>query len=259
MHAQPRGLALLFLCLSQGWPGHRAQSSGSHCTIIVGKCRSHPYIVGSMDDSEEAYNTLHVDQEDNCLARARFYWDLCSNKPTDDSIVVRFNPTGRNASYPDPGEVQLAKEQNETYIASYARRDYLPLAEEILQTAGLSPTNSRFILPASVPLSEADDLRPASRGKCWTRVLMCHLVPHFSGTGDDVDEAYEKDGVGENETACLGRARFYWELCGSDGFQQAETTYLPTGARSVFPSDEEVFPHRLAPGCDSNKHFHHWL
>jgi len=77
-------------------------------------------------------------------------------------------------------------------------------------------------------------------GKCWVQIPVCTLNPAYAGIGDEFQEAYSELGVGESEQACLSRAEYHWQLCGSNPFHQVIMTFLPSGASASFPDDAAV-------------------
>ena len=100
----------------------------------------------------------------------------------------------------------------------------------------------RFIVPKMTSWDELRSLRPPHMGKCWVHIPVCVLNPWYSGMGDEFIEAYAELGVGDNETACLSRAQYHWEICGSNPFHQVIMTFLPSHppATASFPDDETV-------------------
>ena len=63
---------------------------------------------------------------------------------------------------------------------------------------------------------------------------------HSANTGelDDTHDAYSRLNVGRDEAACLARARYYFEWCENGRDQRIASTYVPTGAISIFPPEE---------------------
>jgi hypothetical protein len=100
----------------------------------------------------------------------------------------------------------------------------------------------RFVVANPVSWNELRVLRPAHMGKCWVHIPICMANSVYSGIGDEFEDAYEQLGVGENKTACLSRAQYHWELCGSNPFQQVIMTFLPSEPPSStsFPDDLTV-------------------
>jgi hypothetical protein len=69
--------------------------------------------------------------------------------------------------------------------------------------------------------------------------------------------------VGESEQACLARAEYHWEICGSNPFHQVLMIFLPSGATASFPDEATVERHyrskhafyRLAKWVGTDKAF----
>ena len=219
------------------------------CFMSVKKCSRFPHLIGSHDDSEDAYQQLNVGRsEPACLSRAVHVWEMCGNSAVDPAVAT-FLPTGNSDIYPPSHEVIEATDRLEQLFTAY-NKAYKPHPITVQQSAGITPNTRRFIAPAGMSWPEARELLPAHRGLCRVDILTCHLVPWLSGRGDDLDDAYASLRVGESEAACLARARFFWQLCGADPFQQANATFEPSGARAAFPDDAHVRRSlaRRAPG-----------
>jgi hypothetical protein len=75
----------------------RSQSDSSSrqaCYKFEGPCNRYPEWGGSRDDSEWAYENRDVGKNrDNCLLRAKEYFEWCGNGPEDPVLVVHM-PTG---------------------------------------------------------------------------------------------------------------------------------------------------------------------
>ncbi len=129
-----------------------------------------------------------------------------------------------------------------------------------------SPQADRFVSQKIASWSELQSHCPFNMGKCWVHIPVCTLNPVYAGIGDEFHEAYSEFGVGESEQACLSRAEYHWELCGSNPFHQVIMTFLPSGATASFPDDATVERHyssrhafyRLAKwvGTDKVRHLH---
>jgi hypothetical protein len=102
------------------------------------------------------------------------------------------------------------------------------------------PPADRFVSQQPASWDDLKALRPPTAGKCWVQITFCPLNPSYSGIGDEFDEAYAELGVGESEQACLARAKYHWEICGSNPFHQVLMSFLPSGATASFPDDATV-------------------
>ena len=209
------------------------------CIITLDVCILHTTNVGKQDDSELAYQQLRVgESEEACVSRAAFYWSMCGNGK-HQPVIATFLPTGASEMFPPRDEVQLANDYLSQLYTGYNFK-YKLSESAALRSMGLPPNARRFIAPHDMGWIDAVDLLPAHRGLCWVSVPTCHAVPALSGRGDDFEDAYVRLRVGESEASCLSRARFYWELCGADPFQQAVASFRPSGVRAAFPGTSDA-------------------
>lgn len=79
------------------------------------------------------------------------------------------------------------------------------------------------------------------REKCMINAIdKCNRFPQYSGLHDDSDIAYNTLGVGQNEANCLARAKQYFEWCENKVHQQVIAVFVPSGAETAYPTDEDV-------------------
>ena len=79
------------------------------CWIYNRVCSLVPQFAGIGDDFEYAYNILGVGSDENaCMARARFHWELCGANPLFATAAF-FAPSGASSSFPDSYRVENAR------------------------------------------------------------------------------------------------------------------------------------------------------
>jgi len=94
---------LLFLSVVY-WPARQtglvaAEDSKQICFKFAGACPAFPQWAGSVDDSDYAYDHMGVEHRDNCIKRAKEFYEWCQCGP-DDRVIMVHLPSGASASYP---------------------------------------------------------------------------------------------------------------------------------------------------------------
>ena len=134
----------------------------------------------------------------------------------------------------------LAGAQKSLIILKIAMNYFVLLLRSVISIGVLhaGDLDERFKAPDFASWAELEQSAPD--GRCWVTIATCKEHPSHVGLFDESIDAYEELGLGENESTCLGRARFNWLYCGNNLHQPITMIFRPTGASLSYPPDHIV-------------------